>query len=90
MACFNKMLSVSESTGAASAIGLVVPALKGKMDGVALRVPTPVGSIVDLVVNLEKDVSVEEVNAAFKAASESAKLKVQNPAIPTSLDRFQQ
>jgi glyceraldehyde 3-phosphate dehydrogenase len=66
---------IPTSTGAASAIGLVIPDLKGKMDGVALRVPTPVGSIVDLVVNLEKDASVEQVNAAFKAASESAKLK---------------
>lgn len=66
---------IPTSTGAASAIGLVVPALKGKMDGVALRVPTPVGSIVDLVVNLEKDASVEDINAAFKAASESSKLK---------------
>lgn len=66
---------IPTSTGAASAIGLVIPALKGKMDGVALRIPTPVGSIVDLVVNLEKDASVEDINAAFKAASESSKLK---------------
>jgi glyceraldehyde 3-phosphate dehydrogenase len=66
---------IPTSTGAASAIGLVLPALKGKMDGISLRVPTPVGSIVDLVVNLEKDASIEEINAAFKAASESAKLK---------------
>ena len=66
---------IPTSTGAASAIGLVIPELKGKLDGVALRVPLPVGSIVDLVVNLEKDVSVEEINAAFKAASESSRMK---------------
>lgn len=66
---------IPTSTGAASAIGLVIPALKGKLDGVALRIPTPVGSIVDLVVNLSKDASVEEVNAAFKAAASSPGLK---------------
>ncbi len=66
---------IPTSTGAASAIGLVIPELKGKLDGVALRVPTPVGSIVDLVVNLAKDVSVEEINATFKTASASSGLK---------------
>jgi glyceraldehyde 3-phosphate dehydrogenase len=66
---------IPTSTGAASAIGLVIPELKGKLDGVALRVPTPVGSVIDLVVNLEKDVSIEEVNAAFKAASEKPRFK---------------
>ncbi len=66
---------IPTSTGAASAIGLVIPELKGKMDGIALRVPTPVGSIVDLVVNLEKDVTVEQVNEAFKKAAESSKMK---------------
>lgn len=66
---------IPTSTGAASAIGLVIPELKGKLDGVSLRVPTHVGSIVDLVVNLEKNPSVEEINAAFKKASESPKLK---------------
>ena len=66
---------IPTSTGAASAIGLVIPELKGKLDGVAMRVPTPVGSLVDLVVNLSKDVSIEEVNAAFKAASESPRMK---------------
>lgn len=66
---------IPTSTGAASAIGLVIPELKGKLDGVAMRVPTPVGSLVDLVVNLSKDASVEEVNAAFKAAAASKELK---------------
>ncbi|MBM3706475.1 MAG: type I glyceraldehyde-3-phosphate dehydrogenase [Actinobacteria bacterium] len=66
---------IPTSTGAASAIGLVIPELKGRLDGVALRVPTPVGSVVDLVVNLSRDVPIEEVNSAFKAASESKMLK---------------
>jgi glyceraldehyde 3-phosphate dehydrogenase len=66
---------IPTSTGAASAIGLVIPELKGKLDGGSLRVPSPVGSIVDLVVNLEKDATVAEINAAFKAAAKSAKMK---------------
>jgi glyceraldehyde 3-phosphate dehydrogenase len=66
---------IPTSTGAAAAIGLVIPELKGKLDGVAMRIPTPVGSIVDLVVNLEKDVSIEDINSAFKAASETERLK---------------
>ncbi|MAG13210.1 MAG: type I glyceraldehyde-3-phosphate dehydrogenase [Spirochaetales bacterium] len=61
---------IPTTTGAAKAIGLVVPELKGKLDGMAMRVPTPTGSIVDLVVRLEKTVSVEDVNAAMKAAAE--------------------
>jgi glyceraldehyde 3-phosphate dehydrogenase len=60
---------IPTSTGAAKAIGLVMPELKGKMNGCAVRVPTPDGSLVDLVVTLKKDVSVEEVNAAVKAAA---------------------
>jgi glyceraldehyde 3-phosphate dehydrogenase len=66
---------IPTSTGAAKAIGLVIPELEGKMDGIALRVPTPVGSIVDLVCELEKDVSIDEINSAVKTASESAKMK---------------
>ncbi len=66
---------IPSSTGAASAIGLVIPELKGTLGGVSLRVPTPDGSIVDLVVNLEKDATVEEINAAFKKASESPGFK---------------
>ncbi len=61
---------IPTTTGAAKAIGLVIPELKGKLDGIAMRVPTPTGSIVDLVVNTEKDPSVEDVNAAFKAAAD--------------------
>jgi len=61
---------IPTSTGAAKAIGKVVPALNGKLDGFAVRVPIPVGSIVDLVVNVKKDVTVESVNKAVKASAE--------------------
>jgi glyceraldehyde 3-phosphate dehydrogenase len=61
---------IPTSTGAAKAIGKVIPDLAGKLDGMAIRVPIPVGSIVDLVVNVKKDVSVDAVNAALKAAAE--------------------
>ena len=59
---------VPTSTGAAKAVGLVLPQLLGKMDGMALRVPVITGSVVDLVVELEKEVTKEEINAAVKAA----------------------
>ncbi|MFI5302545.1 MAG: type I glyceraldehyde-3-phosphate dehydrogenase, partial [Polyangiales bacterium] len=61
---------IPTSTGAAKAIGLVLPRLKGKLDGLAIRVPTPDVSIVSLVVNVAKATSRDEVNAALKAASE--------------------
>ena len=61
---------IPTTTGAAKAVALVIPDLKGKFDGYALRVPTPTVSVVDFVVELEKPASVESVNAAFKAASE--------------------
>ena len=61
---------IPTSTGAAKAIGKVVPALDGKLDGMAVRVPIPVGSIVDLVVNVKKDVTIDSVNAAMKASAE--------------------
>ncbi len=61
---------VPTSTGAAKAIGLVLPELKGKLDGYALRVPIPTGSCTDLTVELRKSASVEEINAAYKAAAE--------------------
>ena len=61
---------VPTSTGAAKAIGLVMPELKGKLDGYALRVPIPTGSVTDLTADLSKSASVEEINAAFKAAAE--------------------
>ena len=61
---------IPSSTGAAKAISLVIPELKGKMHGIAMRVPTPTVSIVDLVVNTEKSVTAEAVNDAFRAAAE--------------------
>ena len=61
---------VPTSTGAAKAIGLVLPELKGKLDGFALRVPIPTGSATDLTVELDKKASVEDINAALKAAAE--------------------
>jgi glyceraldehyde 3-phosphate dehydrogenase len=61
---------IPTSTGAAKAIGLVLPSCSGKMNGMAMRVPTPDGSIVDLVAVLGRDVTAEEVNAAMKQASE--------------------
>lgn len=66
---------VPTSTGAAKAIGLVLPHLNGKLDGYSLRVPVPTGSITDLTVDLRKEASVEEINAAYKAAAESGPLK---------------
>ncbi len=57
---------VPASTGAASAIGLVLPNLKGKLDGTAMRVPVPTGSVIDLTLELKKNVTAEEINEAFK------------------------
>lgn len=62
---------VPTSTGAAKAVGEVLPELKGKLDGVAVRVPTPDGSLTDLVAILKRDVTKAEVNAAIKEASET-------------------
>jgi glyceraldehyde 3-phosphate dehydrogenase len=61
---------IPTTTGAAKAVGKVIPALKGRLNGYALRVPVPVGSIVDLTVELEKPASVEAINAAMKKAAE--------------------
>ena len=61
---------IPTSTGAARAVGLVLPELNGKLHGIAFRVPTATGSVTDFVVDLSRGVSVEEVNAAFKAAAE--------------------
>jgi glyceraldehyde 3-phosphate dehydrogenase len=61
---------VPTSTGAAKAIGLVLPHLKGKLDGYAVRVPLPTGSATDLTVEVRKEASVQEINAAYKAAAE--------------------
>jgi len=64
------MAMVPTTTGAAEAVGKVIPQLNGKLTGIAIRVPTPDVSLVDLVVEVEKDVTCEEVNSAFKKASE--------------------
>ena len=60
---------IPTSTGAAKAVSLVIPELKGKLDGMAMRVPTPDGSVVDLVCELDKDVTKDDVNAALKEAA---------------------
>jgi glyceraldehyde 3-phosphate dehydrogenase len=61
---------IPTTTGAAKAVGKVIPELKGKLDGLAIRVPVPTGSVVDLVVVLKREVTKEEVNAAIKKAAE--------------------
>jgi len=66
---------IPASTGAAKAVGLVLPELDGKLDGVSMRVPTPNVSVVDLCFNAGRKTSVEEINAAIKAASETDRLK---------------
>ncbi len=63
---------IPTTTGAARAVGKVLPALKGKLDGISLRVPTPVGSVTDLSVVLEKPATVEEINKAMKEAAEGS------------------
>ena len=65
---------IPASTGAAKAIGLVIPELKGKLHGFAVRAPVPTGSVVDLTVECERETGVEEVNEALRAAAESAPL----------------
>jgi glyceraldehyde 3-phosphate dehydrogenase len=66
---------VPSSTGAAKAIGLVLPELKGKLDGYALRVPVPTGSITDLTLVSNKEVTIDEIKAAYKAAAATGALK---------------
>jgi glyceraldehyde 3-phosphate dehydrogenase len=61
---------IPTTTGAAAAVGKVLPALKGKLDGLSVRVPTPDGSLTDFTVYLSRNVSIDQVNAAFKAAAE--------------------
>ena len=65
---------IPTSTGAARAIGLVIPELKGKVDGMAIRAPIPTGSIVDLVVRVGRETSIDEVNEAYRAAAETEAL----------------
>jgi glyceraldehyde 3-phosphate dehydrogenase len=65
---------IPTTTGAAKATGLVLPHLKGRMDGISMRVPVPDGSVTDLVATLKREASVDDINAAFKAASEDGPL----------------
>jgi glyceraldehyde 3-phosphate dehydrogenase len=65
---------IPASTGAAKAIGLVIPSLQGKLNGFSIRAPVPVGSVVDLTVECERETSVEEVNSALEGAAESGPL----------------
>jgi glyceraldehyde 3-phosphate dehydrogenase len=75
---------VPTSTGAAKAIGLVLPELKGKLDGFAIRVPTPTGSATDLTFQAGKETSVEEINGAIKAAADGHYLKYSEAPLVSS------
>jgi glyceraldehyde 3-phosphate dehydrogenase len=72
---------VPTTTGAAAAVGLVLPQLKGRMDGMALRVPVITGSAVDLVVELKKPVSIASINAAMKAAANETLGYTEDPIV---------
>jgi glyceraldehyde 3-phosphate dehydrogenase len=76
---------VPTTTGAAVAVGLVLPELKGKLDGGAMRVPTITGSLVDLTVELEKSATVEEINAAMKAAANETLGYTEDPIVSTDV-----
>jgi phosphoglycerate kinase len=83
---------IPTSTGAARAIGLVLPELQGKIDGVAIRAPVPTGSIVDLVVHLTKEVTVDEVNEVFRGAADTGRMKgilayTDEPYVSTDIQR---
>ena len=66
---------IPASTGAAKAIGLVIPELNGKLNGFAVRAPVPTGSVVDLTVEVDRETTVEEINAAMKAAADAGPLQ---------------
>jgi len=81
---------IPASTGAAKAIGLVIPALNGKLHGFAVRAPVPIGSVVDLTVECERETSVEEVNDALRSASERGPLEglmsyTEDPIVSTDI-----
>lgn len=76
---------VPTTTGAAVAVGLVLPELKGKLDGGAMRVPTITGSLVDLTVELNKSVTAEEINAAMKAAASETLGYTEDPIVSTDV-----
>ena len=79
---------IPTSTGAAKAIGLVIPELLGKLDGISMRVPVPDGSVIDLVAVLDREVTRDEVNAAFEAAAEHGPLRG-HPRVHRGPDRLQ-
>jgi glyceraldehyde 3-phosphate dehydrogenase len=81
---------IPASTGAAKAIGLVIPDLNGKLHGMAVRAPVPTGSVVDLTVETDRETSVEEVNSALRSAAESGPLQglltyVEDPIVSTDI-----
>jgi glyceraldehyde 3-phosphate dehydrogenase len=81
---------IPASTGAAKAIGAVIPELKGKLHGFAVRAPVPTGSVVDLTVEANRETTIEEVNAALKAAAESGPMKgllayTEDPIVSTDI-----
>lgn len=76
---------IPSTTGAAKAVGKVLPHLNGKLDGTALRVPTITGSIVDLSVELKKNATVEEINAAFKKASNESLFYTEDPIVSADI-----
>ena len=81
---------IPASTGAAKAIGLVIPALQGKLHGFAVRAPVPTGSVVDLTVECDRETSVEEINGALKAAADSGPLQgilqyTEDPIVSTDI-----
>jgi glyceraldehyde 3-phosphate dehydrogenase len=83
---------IPTTTGAARAIGLVMPDLKGKVDGMSMRAPVPTGSVVDLVVRVSRETNVEEVNEAFRVAAESGPLEgllqyTEDPLVSTDVKR---
>lgn len=76
---------VPASTGAAKTVGVVLPELKGKLDGIALRVPTITGSVVDLTIELKRKVSVEEINSAVKNASNETLAYTEDPIVSSDV-----
>jgi glyceraldehyde 3-phosphate dehydrogenase len=76
---------VPTSTGAAKSVGVVLPELKGKLDGIALRVPTLTGSVVDLTVELKKNVTVEEVNTSVKKAADETLAYTEDPIVSSDV-----
>ncbi len=85
---------IPASTGAAKAIGLVIPELNGKLNGMAIRAPVPTGSVVDLTIECQRETSVEEVNGAFEAASQSGPLQgflqyTEDPIVSSDIVRSQ-